>query len=216
MVDFLNNVIKFGLEFYGRYYSSYPGLVIDNNDVDGQNKLLVSAPTVWARNDYSKWAFPRGGYSGDNYGIQLLPEVGDMVNITFENGNPKYPRWEYAHPLKGKMPPEFKEISTKGFITPNGTKILLTINEDGSEDLKIISNGTIIYNKGEHTTAKADVLKKELEKMSSRLDSILSALKNASPDSAAGTFKSSLVLLLADIKESEDFSEIENTKIKHS
>ena len=215
MIDFLNNIIKHGLEFYGRYYSSYPGWVIENNDPDGQNKILVSVPTVWARNDYSKWAFPRSNYSGEGYGIQLLPNVGDMVSITFENGNPKYPRWDYAHHLKGKKPAEFKDITTKGFITPNGTKILLTINEDGSEDLKIISSGTIIYNKGEHTLAKANILKEELGKMSSRIDGIIKALNNASPDSAAGTFKSSLVLSLKEISESEDFSEIENTLIKH-
>lgn len=215
MIDFLNNIIKHGLEFYGRYYSSYPGWVIENNDPDGQNKILVSVPTVWARNDYSKWAFPRSNYSGEGYGIQLLPNVGDMVSITFENGNPKYPRWDYAHHLKGKKPVEFKDINTKGFITPNGTKILLTINEDGSEDLKIISSGTIIYNQGEHTLAKANILKEELGKMSSRIDGIIKALNNASPDSAAGTFKSSLVLLLKEISESEDFSEIENTLIKH-
>ena len=215
MIDFLNNIIKHGLEFYGRYYSSYLGWVIENNDPDGQNKILVSVPTVWARNDYSKWAFPRSSYSGEGYGMQLLPNVGDMVSITFENGNPKYPRWDYAHHLKGKKPAEFKDITTKGFITPNGTKILLTINEDGSEDLKIISSGTIIYNKGEHTLAKANILKEELGKMSSRIDGIIKALNNASPDSAAGTFKSSLVLSLKEISESEDFSEIENTLIKH-
>ncbi len=84
------------------------------------------------------------------------------------------------------------------------------------DDTDVVLNGSeIIFNNGLNTTAKADILKVELEKMSARIDGIIDALRNASPDSAGGTFKSTLIPLLANITDTEDFTEIENTKIKH-
>jgi len=89
----------------------------------------------------------------------------------------------------------------------------------GLRDLHIIKTDkvdVIIFGKGDHTTAFADVLKKELKKFSKRLDDVINALNQASPDSSAGTFSSSLKPLLAKIIDKEDFSGIENDKIKHS
>ncbi len=79
----------------------------------------------------------------------------------------------------------------------------------------IMDESGIVFNSGSNTTAKADILKSELEKLTARVDGIIDALNNASPDSAAGTFKSSLIPMLASIIQKEDFSNIENKKIKH-
>lgn len=71
------------------------------------------------------------------------------------------------------------------------------------------------FNDAKHTTANADILKKELNKLSKRVDDILDALKQASPDSASGTFKSTLMPLINTIVDKESFDKVENDKIKH-
>lgn len=71
------------------------------------------------------------------------------------------------------------------------------------------------YNDATHTTANADILKTQLNKLSKRVDDILNALKSASPDSSTGTWKASLTPLLNAITDKENFGQIEDTKIKH-
>lgn len=72
-----------------------------------------------------------------------------------------------------------------------------------------------VFNEGKHTTANADILKSELNKLSKRLDDVINALNSASPDSSTGTFKASLTGLLAKITGKESFDKIEDSKIKH-
>lgn len=83
-------------------------------------------------------------------------------------------------------------------------------------DMKLeVTDSGFVYNEGSHTTANADILKKELNKLSKRVDDLLGALNQASPDSGSGSFKASLMPLLARIIHKEDFSHIEDDKIKH-
>lgn len=84
----------------------------------------------------------------------------------------------------------------------------------GDMRLQVTEDG-FVYNEGKHTTANADILKTELNKLSKRVDDLLDALKQASPDSSTGTFKSSLMPLIAKITNRESFSDIEDEKIKH-
>ena len=80
------------------------------------------------------------------------------------------------------------------------------------DNLEIECEGKIIFNKGENTTAKADLLKSELEKMSGRIDQIISCLSTGSNSGGAVGF-TGLTTITA--MQKEDFSNIENNKIKH-
>jgi len=84
----------------------------------------------------------------------------------------------------------------------------------GNMKLEVTESG-FVYNEGSHTTANADILKSELNKLTKRVDDLLDALNQAAPDSSTGTFKASLTPRLAAIVNKEDFSGIENDKIKH-
>ncbi len=76
---------------------------------------------------------------------------------------------------------------------------------------------TIVINGGTHPICYADTLKSELQKMSNRIDVIIDALKTALTGSQDGgaTYKSNIATKLATITQTEDFSNIENTNIKH-
>ncbi len=90
-------------------------------------------------------------------------------------------------------------------------KVVLSI---GKQKLQVTRDG-FVYNKGKHTTANADVLKTELNKLTKRVDDLLKALVNAAPDSAAGTFKASLLPQISAIVNKENWGGIENEEIKH-
>ena len=72
--DFFNNLLYYGLEVtIGKFYSCYRGYVIDNNDSDDLNRIKVRVPMVTRHNIHTVWAWPKGVYGGNNYGMQILP-----------------------------------------------------------------------------------------------------------------------------------------------
>lgn len=84
------------------------------------------------------------------------------------------------------------------------------------ENISIDAKTKIKFNDGSFGgITKTKELKKQLDKQTKRIDGIINALNNASPDSSTGTFKTSLTPLLQRITDKEDFSNIENTKIEH-
>ena len=84
----------------------------------------------------------------------------------------------------------------------------LVMNEDG-----------VVMNGGTNGLVKADELKTQLDKLSKRVDDVISAITNGVPAAGApdggaglwGTFKTALALIL----DKEDFEDIEDEKIKH-
>jgi len=82
-----------GTEVVGRYYSIYRAAVLLNEDPMHLNRLKVFIPEL----DIIEWALPRGIPGTDKSGARLfiLPKFNDVVYITFEDGNPSKPLWEY-------------------------------------------------------------------------------------------------------------------------
>lgn len=83
------------------YPGTYGGLVEDNKDPDRRGRLKVRVPA--AHDDIGihsiPWALPRGlpaGNSPASGGISWLPEPGDEVWVTFLDGLPEKPLWEWA------------------------------------------------------------------------------------------------------------------------
>lgn len=128
--DFLEKLFYYGLEFIGKYYSSYRGYVVDNEDPDGMGRLKLQVTAIARSKTIEKWAFPRHQFSGNDYGIQLLPRKGDMVWVEFENGNPHAPLWVHGHFAKGEKPEEFISPQVYGFKTPKGQIIIIDDRDD--------------------------------------------------------------------------------------
>ena len=63
----------------------------------------------------------------------------------------------------------------------------------------------------------ADEMRTQLDRMTARIDGIVDALNESSPDSSAGAFKTSLTPLLVKVKALpvEDWENIENQNVKH-
>lgn len=134
-----NNLITKGLEYFGRYYSSYRGWVIDNNDPDGYGRVKIKCPQVYGTQTYDYWAWPKGQFSGNGYGMQCTPQKGEMIYVEFEMGDPKKPIWSYGHFGKTpggqkEKPAELKDLGNFWFKTPGGHLIEL---DDTNKAIKI-------------------------------------------------------------------------------
>jgi len=88
---------QWGLEYFKRYYSSYRGFVVDNNDPEFNCRLKITCPAVFGKETFDEWVYPKGIPSGKNFGFFAPPSIGDMIWVSFENGDPAFPIWEYGH-----------------------------------------------------------------------------------------------------------------------
>ncbi|MCM1438808.1 MAG: phage baseplate assembly protein V [Roseburia sp.] len=121
--DLTQNIVENGLDSVGRYYSIYRGVVMDTDDPQQMNRIKVFVPNL----DILEWALPRGQHGSTNSGFRLcpLPNFNDIVYVTFVNGNPGEPLWEYHGWGDKQMPDEFLDENVCGLITPGGTKVLV-------------------------------------------------------------------------------------------
>jgi hypothetical protein len=110
------------LESFGRYYSSYRALVYDRDDVENRSRLKLVIPEVGGNEPYEYWALPKGVYAGNGYGVQMIPQNGDLVWVEFESGHPDLPIWSNGYYGTGEVPTD-KGFSDKDSIwlkTPKG------------------------------------------------------------------------------------------------
>lgn len=196
IVKTLSAIVTNGLDKFGIYYSFYIGIVIDIDDPDNLNRIKVKVPEVYGNKMYPSWVYPKSVYSGPNYGLQLLPEIGDIITIEFRHGNPRNPCWSMG--FFGKDPKtkegeiretDFKDKSNKWFRTPYGMSVqfrdkekaflikhpagfTIRVNKDSIDlvapDDKLINIGS--FDSAAEFTAKGETLK---DQNSSILDNIM-------------------------------------------
>lgn len=129
-----------GLEGLGRYYSVYRGIVTDNVDNQGMNRIKVCVPEVMGGSFC--WAFPKGQHGSINSGFKYLaPKIGDIVFITFEFGDPTKPIWEYHGWALKQVPQPLDGPNKMGIVTPEGNLIVV---DDDSGELNVHFNGPIM------------------------------------------------------------------------
>jgi len=135
--EIFNNILYYGLESFGKYYSSYRGYVVDNIDEDGLGRIKVKIPAVTREKTHPAWAYPKNQMGGKGYGMQMLPLIGDLIWVEFEHGDPRFPIWNFAHYTKGDKPEEFTSPKIYGFKSPKGQTIII----DDLEEKIIINHG---------------------------------------------------------------------------
>lgn len=129
-----------GLEYLGRYYSTYRAIVINNNDELNMNRVHVYIPSV--QNGIKIWALPKSTTIGGCFhGLKLTtPLVGEVVYIEFEGGDPLRPLWAYHGWATGETPDDLKDNNSIGLVTPEGNKIFI---KDIDGELYIQTNSKV-------------------------------------------------------------------------
>ena len=168
--EVFNNILYNGLESIGKYYSSYRGYVVDNEDEEDLGRIQVKIPSVTHNKIHPVWAYPKNQWGGKDYGMQLLPLKGEIVWIEFEHGDVRFPIWNFAHRAMGEKPEEFTSSKIYGFKSPKG-QIIIIDDTEGVEK--------IIINYGKNVgLVKVIELTEMLNKNEGKINDILSYLKN--------------------------------------
>lgn len=148
--EFIDNLMRFGAEYYRLYYGPYRAKVITNKDPEGAGRILVECPRARLPARNAQWALPMMHGAGKQHGIFWPPEDGDFVFIFFDNGDPRNPlcyMGGWYDP--GEIHPEFKQKSDgtpqkRGFRTPGGHLIALSDEDDKEKILIRHKDGTAI------------------------------------------------------------------------
>jgi len=106
----------------------------------------------------------------------------------------------------------------------DNVKTTVRINEEGAisveteGDISVNSNKTVTLDgDGFGGLCKTPELKKQLDILTGRLDSVINGIKTATitPEDGGASFKAGIVASIEAYTKKEDFSQIENDKIKH-
>lgn len=154
LISALKDILYFGLETFGRYYSSYRGFVVENKDPLNLQRVQVMVPQITGNGVYSYWAHPKGVFSGKGYGMQIIPQKGELVWVEFESGHPEVPMYSLGYFGNNEIPPDdadLLDVNCYWFKSPyghtikiNDTKKYITITTNGAE-ITINSAGLLSF-----------------------------------------------------------------------
>lgn len=146
--EILDNITRYGIEFYRVYPGLYRGIVMDNADPEGWGRVKVhvpamqeAAPNIWVK------AATVG--AGNGRGMFWPPEEGDPVYVSFAQGQPSRPEcyfggWWGNRDSTPDVPDALGYSGDdypvrRGFVTRWGHKLVFN-DEDGSETVELIWN----------------------------------------------------------------------------
>lgn len=143
MYSIWEEIIYAGLEYVGLYYGSYPAIVVDNQDPEQRYRIKCHIPGVLDKQIHPQWIPGKYVYGGEGYGTHMLPQVGDMVYVTFRYGKIQNPMWQHGGYAEDELPLEFDFPWKYGFKTPAEKVILI---DDGDPDNDNDKGFIIVYN----------------------------------------------------------------------
>lgn len=96
----------------GKYVGRWKAVVKDNADPDKAGRLKLFIPALFGPDDtettWTDWASPGEGYapSGADDGSMVVPEIGALVWVTFEQGIADFPVWHGSFSAENKSGPK--------------------------------------------------------------------------------------------------------------
>jgi hypothetical protein len=166
--EFIEDIYRFGLEKFRRYYGFYAAIVISNQDPEGKGRIQVSCPRAKLASDNGIWVWPmfmgagitnRNGVELDSQGAPVPqvkcgefwpPTPGSGVWITFDNGDPTKPlnycgSW-YAGVQQSELNPDMAPDVTntpqkRGWISNSGSEVIFDDTPQGEQIIIKMANG---------------------------------------------------------------------------
>ena len=89
------HITEEGVEGMDRYYSMYRGYVADNQDPENLGRLKVYIPEIYGDDVHDYWA-PSKSPVGTGMGMYWIPNNDDPLWISFQNGDVRFPIWDYG------------------------------------------------------------------------------------------------------------------------
>lgn len=167
IISVFKDMIYYGLETFGRYYSSYRAFVFDVKDPLNIQRVKLIIPEVGGPNPYEYWAFPKGVFSGPGYGTQMIPQPGDTVWVEFQRGHPDVPVYSLGHFGGQEIPTDDDDLLDPNcywMITPQGHRLKINdtknyISIQAKNGAKVVLNATGLISISNNNTNLKTVLK---------------------------------------------------------
>jgi hypothetical protein len=163
--QFRKKLADYGLEYFGKFYSFYRGSVYDNKDPEVRGRLRIKCPQIYDETSPNIWALPRGMHVGS----YVIPQINDPIYITFENGDPRFPCWEYGWYYKSAAP-DNAAVDNYMFQTAGGQRIefndkdeKITLTNKGGFIIDLTKDGIKIHKGGDSLKKSIDDLYAEIK-----------------------------------------------------
>ena len=144
-------LLMYGFEYIGMFYSSYRGYVINNNDPDNMGRLQLVVPSVDGQNADPTWVPSKAIWGGKDYGVHIIPNIGDVVWVEYAFGKANRPMWSHYGWSKDQKPEEFSHANVYGFKSPEGHVVTIddklgkiNITSKSGKRISILDDGGII------------------------------------------------------------------------
>lgn len=127
-------------------------VVMDNNDPEGMSRIRVQFPWQKPFGGMTPWIRSITPYAGGGKGMHVVPEIGEEVIVSFENGNAEKPVSLGAmFNGQGKSGHGGAGNYVKGLQTPTGNKIQFNdeegsalLTDNGGVNMKFDGNGNAV------------------------------------------------------------------------
>lgn len=201
VVRVLYDMVYFGLEKLGRYYSEYPGFIVDNKDPENLHRVRLIIPGI-ADVPMDSWAWPKALFAGSTFGAHCIPPEGTMVWVSFRLGDPNHPIWfngHYSADDTKNWTTKQKRYNNYWFQTPQGNIIeldddegIVTITDAHGNKIQTSSSGVSVIpmqggkifhgslDKGDEAGAMGETAQKVLTTHNKSLLGALSSLSDLS------------------------------------
>lgn len=143
-------------------YGKFRAIVVDLKDEEKRGRIKVKCPKVYGEYE-SPWCLPCVPMAIDMGGTFMLPDLGDVIWIEFEEGNSKYPIWvgSWWIPEKTPLGTEYDK-GIKRIEIKHKKGQLLSMNEKGEIAIGDGKGSSIwINDKGEVVITATKVLFKK-------------------------------------------------------
>jgi len=146
--EFIQNLYRFGMEYFRRYYGPYRAIVTSNDDPEFRGRVQVECPRARLSAGNGMWLLPMQS-SGSQHGEFWPPDVGSVVWVFFDNGDFEAPLcylggWYAKSHVHEDLRPEAGGPKKRGWRTPGGHKIILSDKDDAEEITVQHSSGKLV------------------------------------------------------------------------
>lgn len=143
--SFLENLMRYGLEYFRVYPGVYRAQVVRNDDPELRGRIQIVCPEVGHRESSPPdiWVSPSFPNAGAGHGMFWPPEVGDSVRVAFEAGQASKPivywgGWYGENEVPTELGHGAGDLPTiRGFKTPGG-HVLQFSDEPGDEAIRLL------------------------------------------------------------------------------
>lgn len=126
------------------YFQTFTGRVEDNNDPDKLGRLQVLVPDFA---DTPIWIPPSSFPSSSSGGLFLLPDIGDVVHVRCENGDPSYPVWDFGFWLEGNLIPQADASYPESLVLKFGDNYI-ELNKENTKIIITNADSTMMFEDG--------------------------------------------------------------------